>query len=191
MFCRHFNNLTFLISRDFFHVLLTFAKTVRTQIRTRKNVTPDLDPNRLTLWYCVPKRIYGKRLFLKKIVSRWQKDNRKNLSGLIVLYLTLKAPITTAADYKFRYTFPNFWQKYGMVLHENPLPADDSHEIKCLIWNFWRSGKICNCPLLQIIGAALRDEIKVELAFNNSIQIMSEMCWMTLVQHFIRHTMKV
>ena len=41
---------------------------------------------------------------------------------------------------------------------------------------FEKSGKICNCPLLQIIGAALRDEIKVELAINNSVQIMSEMC---------------
>ena len=56
---------------------------------------------------------------------------------------------------------------------------------------FLKSGKICNCPLLQIIGAALRDEIKVELAINNSVQIMSEMCRKTLVQHFIRHTMKV
>ena len=75
------------------------------------------------------KEFMEKSFFLKKIVSRWQKDNRKNLSGLFVLYLTLKAPITAAADYKFRYTFPNFWQKYGMVLHENRLPADDSHEI--------------------------------------------------------------
>ena len=56
---------------------------------------------------------------------------------------------------------------------------------------FEKNGKICNCPLLQIIGASSRVEIKVVLAFNNSIHIMSEMCRKTLVQHFIRHTMKV
>ena len=71
-----------------------------------------------------------------------------------------------------------------MILQENRLPADDSHEISCLIgyswksskiWNcrllaadnsheiscligyFWKSGKIWNCRLLQIIGVSLRD----------------------------------
>ena len=43
-----------------------------------------------------------------------------------------------------------------MLFHENPLPADDSHEISCSIWNFWKSGKIWNGPLLQIIGGALK-----------------------------------
>ena len=47
--------------------------------------------------------------------------------------LTLKATITTAADDKFCNIFPNLRQKYGMILHENRLPADDSHEISCLI----------------------------------------------------------
>ena len=47
--------------------------------------------------------------------------------------LTLKAPITTAADDKFCDIFPNFRQKLGMILHESCLPADDSHEISCLI----------------------------------------------------------
>ena len=42
-----------------------------------------------------------------------------------------------------------------MILHENRLPADDSHEISCLICYFGKSGKICNCHLLQIIGGAL------------------------------------
>ena len=42
-----------------------------------------------------------------------------------------------------------------MILHENRLPADDSHEISCLIGYFWKSGKIWNCCLLQIIGGAL------------------------------------
>ena len=43
--------------------------------------------------------------------------------------LTLKAPITTAADH--------------------------SHEISNLICYFWKSNKIWNCGLLQIIGGAL------------------------------------
>ena len=42
---------------------------------------------------------------------------------------TLKAPITTAA---FSDIFPSFRQKLG-ILHENRLPADDSHEISCFI----------------------------------------------------------
>ena len=43
-----------------------------------------------------------------------------------------------------------------MIFHENRLPADDSHEISCLICYFWISGKIWNCHPLQIIGGALR-----------------------------------
>ena len=43
-----------------------------------------------------------------------------------------------------------------MILHENRLPADDSHEISCLICYFWKSGKIGNCRLLQVIGGTLR-----------------------------------
>ena len=46
--------------------------------------------------------------------------------------LTLKAPITTAADDKFCNIFSNFGQKKS-ILHENRLPEDDSHEISCLI----------------------------------------------------------
>ena len=69
--------------------------------------------------------------------------------------LTLKAPITTAAEDKFCATFPNS-QKWGMILHENRLPADDYHEISCLICYFLKSSKICNRRLLQIIGGALR-----------------------------------
>ena len=43
-----------------------------------------------------------------------------------------------------------------MIFHENRLPADDSHEISLLICYFLKSGKICNCRLLQIVGGALR-----------------------------------
>ena len=32
--------------------------------------------------------------------------------------------------------------KKGMIFHENRLPADDSHEISCLICYFGKSGKI-------------------------------------------------
>ena len=42
-----------------------------------------------------------------------------------------------------------------MIFHENRLPADDSHEISCLICYFWKSGINWNCHLLQIIGGAL------------------------------------
>ena len=42
-----------------------------------------------------------------------------------------------------------------MILHKNRLPADDSHEISCLICYFLKSGKIFNCRLQQIIGGAL------------------------------------
>ena len=42
-----------------------------------------------------------------------------------------------------------------MIFHENRLPADDSHEMSCLICYFWKRGKIWNCPLLHIIDGAL------------------------------------
>ena len=42
-----------------------------------------------------------------------------------------------------------------MELQENRLPADESHEISCLICCFWKSGKIWNCRLLQIVDGAL------------------------------------
>ena len=94
---------------------------------------------------------------LKRIVSTSTKTMDKNkFHKKCSLILTLKAPITTAADDKFCDIFPNFRRKYGMILHENRLPTDDSHKISCLICYFWRSGKICNCRLLQIIGGTLR-----------------------------------
>ena len=55
---------------------------------------------------------------------------------VLFAFLTLKAPITTAADHIFCDIFPNFRQKLGMILHENRLPADDSHETSCLISYF-------------------------------------------------------
>ena len=41
-----------------------------------------------------------------------------------------------------------------MILHENPLPAEDSHEISFLICYFWISSTIGKCCLLQNIGGA-------------------------------------
>ena len=70
--------------------------------------------------------------------------------------LTLKAPITTAEDDKFCDIFHNFRQKIRYDITWNRLPADDSHEISCLIGYFWKSSKIWNCRLLQIIDGALR-----------------------------------
>ena len=43
-----------------------------------------------------------------------------------------------------------------MIFHEIHLPADDSHEISCLICYFWKNSTIWNFRLLQIIGGALR-----------------------------------
>ena len=51
--------------------------------------------------------------------------------------LTLKVSIMTAADDKISDIFPNFQQK-SMILHENRLPADDSHAISCLICYFMK-----------------------------------------------------
>ena len=48
-------------------------------------------------------------------------DQQSDL-GYTICYrdvLTLKAPITAAADNKFGDIFPNFRQKYGMILHED------------------------------------------------------------------------
>ena len=60
-------------------------------------------------------------------------SGQKILAGL---WLTLKVPIKTAADDKFCLIFPNFRKISAMILHENRLPADDSHEISYLICYF-------------------------------------------------------
>ena len=54
--------------------------------------------------------------------------NLQSIYKLLITSLTLNAPITTAIDNKFCAIFPNFRKKKGMILHENRLPADDSHE---------------------------------------------------------------
>ena len=69
-------------------------------------------------------------------------------------YLTLKAPITTAADDKFCDIFPNF-RKVRYNIHENRLLADDSHEISCLICYFEKAAvfETVVCCKLYIGGA--------------------------------------
>ena len=69
--------------------------------------------------------------------------DRKNRLLAQNCVLTLKVPITTAADSKFPNFFPNFRKIEGMIFHENRLPADNSHEISydsyeisCLICYF-------------------------------------------------------
>ena len=51
-----------------------------------------------------------------------------------------------------------------MILHNNRLPADNSHAISGLICYFWKSDKICNCSLLQIKGGAWR--VKNDLSYD-------------------------
>ena len=58
-----------------------------------------------------------------------------------------------------------------MIYHENRLPADDSHEISCLICYFWNSGKIWNCHLLQIIGGALRVNCRLNVNCNYPVYL--------------------
>ena len=42
-----------------------------------------------------------------------------------------------------------------MILSENRLPVDDSHDISCLYFLILKKGTILNCRLLHIIGGAL------------------------------------
>ena len=53
-----------------------------------------------------------------------------------------------------------------MIFHENRLPADDYHEISCLIRHFGKSGKISHCCLLQIVGGALRVKLSASLCLS-------------------------
>ena len=60
--------------------------------------------------------------------------------------------------------FLNFQKNtVGLIFHENCLPADNSHEISCLVYYFWKSSKIGNCRLLQIIGGTLWVKISAGL----------------------------
>ena len=70
--------------------------------------------------------------------------------------LTLKEPITTAADDKFCDIFSNFRKEEGIILHENRLPADDSHEISYLICYLEKAAKFETVVCCKKIGGALR-----------------------------------
>ena len=60
-----------------------------------------------------------------------------NNSGIFtaVAILTLKAPITTAADDSQKYFFFIFQRKQVLAFHVNRLPADDSHEMSRLVFS--------------------------------------------------------
>ena len=47
-----------------------------------------------------------------------------------------------------------------MIFHEICLPAEDSHEISCLICYLKKKNGKIYCRLLQIIGGALRVNIR-------------------------------
>ena len=74
--------------------------------------------------------------------------------AIIHYNLTLKAPITTAADDKLCDTFLIFPKKLGMIFHENCLPADNSHEISCFICYFEKAAKFEIVVCRKIIGGA-------------------------------------
>ena len=69
----------------------------------------------------------------------------------LIIRLTLWGPITTAADDKSCDII--FEKKKDMILHENRLPAENSHEISCLICYFEKAAKFVFC--CKIVGGAL------------------------------------
>ena len=76
-------------------------------------------------------------LFHSKVIFVKLLLRRNEMFDFITWFLTLKAPIKTAADDKFFNVFLNFRKKKGMIIHENLQPADDSHEISFLIFFFF------------------------------------------------------
>ena len=50
-----------------------------------------------------------------------------------------------------------------MIFHENRLPADDSHEISCLICYFEKAAKFEIVVCCKIIGCTLRINTKNDL----------------------------
>ena len=103
----------------------------------------------------------------------------KNISIWAVV-LTLKAPITTAADDRLCNIFPNFQKKSGMIY----LPAVYSHEISCLIafcgsigGALWVNNKkegtsyvsyLLNCKGVQEVSQGQPSECLGEGQFKNS-----------------------
>ena len=73
--------------------------------------------------------------FLLSTYNKCKLDGLEKNPNFLLQNLTLKAPITTTADNKFWDIFPNYFKVKRM-------PADNSHEILCLICYFLKSGKI-------------------------------------------------
>ena len=55
-----------------------------------------------------------------------------------------------------------------MIFHENRLPADDSHEITCLICYFWKAGNSKLSSAANYIDGALHVSIWTFLCFRSS-----------------------
>ena len=100
----------------------------------------------------------------------------------------MSSAFTTAADDTFCDIFLNFRKELGMIFHENFLPADNSHEISCLICYFWKGGKIWNCRLLQIVGDALRVNVLLKQKINFSLHV-NNIEQFDLVQHWLLQTL--
>ena len=70
----------------------------------------------------------------------WGKGLRSNLirAYTVVLksYIAYASLSNDLAPLKICNIFPNFLTERGMIIHENRLPADDSHEISYLICYF-------------------------------------------------------
>ena len=82
-----------------------------------------MDINSTTPWENSTKLYMECSEYLTKPIHPFIQDKKK------------KTPNTTAADNKFCDILLNF-RKKGIIFHENCLPADNSHEISCLICYF-------------------------------------------------------
>ena len=68
-----------------------------------------------------------------------------------------------------------------MIFHDICLPADNSHAISFLICKFWKSSKIWNCRLLQIIGGALWINKRVKILYLNIFIFQTwNMAWLSV-----------
>ena len=70
-----------------------------------------------------------------------------------------------------------------MILHENCLPADISHEVLYLICYFCKSSKIWNGRLLQIIGGALRDNSQLTFEITTVLSLYNTMLGFIVMDH--------
>ena len=105
-------------------------------------------------FYIINKCLFSYTLSWKKNPKRlcWEYKNHRFINLCSNFQLTLKAPITTAADDNFCDIFPNLrknkvWYFMRIVCQQTILM-----KYHALFVVFWKSSKIINCRLLQIIG---------------------------------------